>query len=641
VAVIEDFERALGQFLAGDIEFAQLDAMRRDVLASAPESEARIQHSVRDLYARGRLPQQLFAALGGRSDEDAAATGNSGFAASADQLPPPDEHGGLDENTRFRPRAPAGDKPSPGGGAGSPGVHAHDSARDSGARADALASAGAAAPPGDDRTVRTQRTASGAGGEQTIRTQREAPADRDDKTVRTQRDGPARLDEQTVRTHRPGSDVESKTPDGVPGVGSVIKGRFVLESVIGLGGMGVVFAARDLRKEEAQDSNPYVAMKILNAEFRRHPQALITLQRESRKAQALAHPNIINVFDFDRDAENVFMTMELLQGQTLLQLIQKHDATGLSTEKGVPIVTAIASGLAYAHKRGTIHSDLKPGNIFVTDDDQVKILDFDIARTIRYGADGGDSESADPVFDAGDLGGMTPGYASLEMLNGERAEMSDDIYALAVTAYQLLTGRHPFDRMTADEAFRQGRSPKPIKGLKRREWKAIARGLAFKRADRQPDATAFLREFRGTTPITRSIAATILILAVLAMYFAFESIQPEGPKIPFEELPLDVQTQVTTNLERAEVFMTMQRYQQARSMFEDVYNIHEGNPDATDGLDRILELKLKEMRGPATLADLERYMADLDGFESSAYFKQNTRLLEAREDLERRIRELR
>jgi len=92
-------------------------------------------------------------------------------------------------------------------------------------------------------------------------------------------------------------------------VGSVLKGRFVLESIIGHGGMGIVFKAKDLRKEEAQDRNPYIAVKVLNEEFKQHPESLKALQRESRKAQDLAHPNISTVFDFDRDGGNVFMTM--------------------------------------------------------------------------------------------------------------------------------------------------------------------------------------------------------------------------------------------------------------------------------------------------------------------------------------------
>ena len=96
--------------------------------------------------------------------------------------------------------------------------------------------------------------------------------------------------------------------------GSIIKKRFVLETLLGKGGMGLVFGAIDRRKEEARDPNPRVALKVLNADFQRHPQAFMALQREARKAQTLAHPNVVTVFDFDRDGDAVYMTMELLEG---------------------------------------------------------------------------------------------------------------------------------------------------------------------------------------------------------------------------------------------------------------------------------------------------------------------------------------
>src|SRR5215472_5194913 len=110
------------------------------------------------------------------------------------------------------------------------------------------------------------------------------------------------------------------TPSLQPG--SVLKNRFILEAPIGRGGMGTVFRARDLRKEEAQDRNPHVAIKVLNDDFKEHPGALQALQRESRKAQQLAHPNIVTVYDFDRDEGNVYMVMELLQGIPLDRLIK-------------------------------------------------------------------------------------------------------------------------------------------------------------------------------------------------------------------------------------------------------------------------------------------------------------------------------
>ena len=129
-------------------------------------------------------------------------------------------------------------------------------------------------------------------------------------------------------------------------MGSVLKGRFVLESIIGHGGMGIVFKAKDLRKEEAQDRNPYIAVKILNEEFKQHPESLKALQRESRKAQDLAHPNISTVFDFDRDGGNVFMTMEYMDGESFDIFLKRYRDRGLSQDKGLPLIRDMSAGLA-------------------------------------------------------------------------------------------------------------------------------------------------------------------------------------------------------------------------------------------------------------------------------------------------------
>ena len=107
-------------------------------------------------------------------------------------------------------------------------------------------------------------------------------------------------------------------------VGSVVRGRFELESMIGEGGMGVVYRAVDRLHKEMQDRDPYVAIKILNANLNRHPSALIALQRETRKAQLLAHENIINVHSFDRDGSIVYMTMELLDGKSLRSIVAEN-----------------------------------------------------------------------------------------------------------------------------------------------------------------------------------------------------------------------------------------------------------------------------------------------------------------------------
>ena len=122
--------------------------------------------------------------------------------------------------------------------------------------------------------------------------------------------------------HTNRSEADEKTRQIVK-VGIVLKNRFILEGVIARGGMGVVYKAKDLRKVEALERNPYIAIKVLGEDFKQHPESWIGLQRETRKTQQLSHPNIITVYDFDRDGENVFMTMELLEGEPLTELLQR------------------------------------------------------------------------------------------------------------------------------------------------------------------------------------------------------------------------------------------------------------------------------------------------------------------------------
>jgi len=147
--------------------------------------------------------------------------------------------------------------------------------------------------------------------------------------------------------------------------------------------MGIVFKVRDLRKEEAQDRHPYAALKVLNEDFRRHPESLKALQREARKAQNLAHPNIVTVYDFDRDAAIVFMVMELLEGESPDRLIKCLGGSGLPLHKALPIVRALCGALSYAHERGIVHSDFKPANAFVTRTGSIKVFDFGIARAAK------------------------------------------------------------------------------------------------------------------------------------------------------------------------------------------------------------------------------------------------------------------
>lgn len=302
--------------------------------------------------------------------------------------------------------------------------------------------------------------------------------------------------------------------------GRLLKKRFVLEEVLGEGGMGLVYKARDLRKVEAEDRNPYIAVKVLGQNFKDHPQAFVSLQQEAVKSQKLAHPNIVTVHDFDRDGNTIFMTMELLKGDPLDSLLRLEAPFG--KEVALRYFKDLCAGLDYAHKRDLIHSDFKPGNIFVTTGGTVKILDFGIARAAGKSAVNSD-------YDAGDLGALTPAYATVEMVKGEPPSFSDDVYALACVLYVMLTGEHPYDRKSAADAKAENLKPARPACLNNSEWQALSAGLATDKARRPPTVDAFRtlllpQKRRGGF---KSIAALLVLALGAGGWFVFQQQQTE------------------------------------------------------------------------------------------------------------------
>lgn len=327
--------------------------------------------------------------------------------------------------------------------------------------------------------------------------------------------------------------VASQGPDdgsrGNTEAGRLLKNRFVLEEKVGSGGMGDVYKALDLRAQEAQERNPYIAIKILNEDFARHRDAFISLQREASKTRGIPHNNIMGVYDFDREGDTVFMSMELLDGEPLDDYLKKHPE-GVSREDAWNIIDGICQGLMRAHAAGIVHSDFKPGNIYWTGDKTAKVFDFGIARAVSSPGDlAADGEKT--VFDAGDLGALTPTYASYEMLKGKEPSTSDDVYALALVAYEVFSGRHPYNRTPADKALEQGLEPEPIPWMKRRHWRALRRGLAIKGDNRTATVEEFYQGlFSEDPPVIRySVLGLVLVASIsFGVYSYFnETTTPE------------------------------------------------------------------------------------------------------------------
>jgi serine/threonine protein kinase len=332
--------------------------------------------------------------------------------------------------------------------------------------------------------------------------------------------------------------------DAILIIGSIIGGRYELISELGSGGMGKVFKARDRLRAEAQDRDPFIALKVLSERFKEHPDSMIALQRESRRAQTLAHPNVITVHEFFRDGPHFYMTMELLNGKPLDLLLQSDYSAGLEFEDAWPIIEGVGLALQYGHEKGIVHSDIKPGNIFVCTDGTVKVLDLGISRPIPV-TDVPEAEQT--VFDPGTrLGSLTPAYASLEMWNQDTPDPRDDIYALGCVAYLLLTGRHPFDGQSAREAFNQNLSPPKIEKIARSQWSALIDALSFRRDDRTKTVRQVLNRLAPQAVIRSKRRNALYIGAALAVVVAIFGVRYYG--LAVEDRAMDDRGRMATEI---------------------------------------------------------------------------------------------
>ena len=227
-----------------------------------------------------------------------------------------------------------------------------------------------------------------------------------------------------------------------PAVPSSLGSYFISRSedgspcVLGRGAMGVTYRAEDVSLRRP------VALKLINADFAEHGgDARERFVREARAAASLRHPNVATVYQFGIDEETgqCFCAMELIEGETLEQCVQKNGPFPVATV--VEIARQIVSALVAAMKQGVVHRDLKPANIMITTCDEaakieVKIIDFGLAKALGQRAD------KRALTDGGFLG--TPAFASPEQRQRAAVDVRSDIYSLGATLWYLLTGRMPF-----------------------------------------------------------------------------------------------------------------------------------------------------------------------------------------------------
>ncbi len=306
-------------------------------------------------------------------------------------------------------------------------------------------------------------------------------------------------------------------------------GNYQILEEIGRGGMAIVYRAYQ------PSLNRQVAIKVLPPHFTFDRQFVERFLREAQAAASLRHPNIVVVHDVAEQNGLYYIVMEYLQGQTLRQLIEREGP--LSPARVARMVERIASALDYAHQRGFVHRDVKPGNIFVGADDHPTLTDFGIAK----------AASGTQLTRSGMLIG-TPEYMSPEQAQGEQVDRSTDIYALGIVVYQMLSGQVPFGGTTPHAIlYKQiNESPPPLRalqpGLPRALEGALARALAKDPRARYPNAEAFAKALAGTVtslqpapPATRPVWPWMLggiVGIALILIISLAILRPKSPVNP-------------------------------------------------------------------------------------------------------------
>ena len=273
-------------------------------------------------------------------------------------------------------------------------------------------------------------------------------------------------------------------------------GRYELVDVLGRGGMGVVYRARDQVLERE------VAVKLLSAALAEDPMFVARFEREARAAAALSHPNVVGVFDTGWDGERQFIVMEYLPGTNLA--VRLRESGRLSPTRAAAIGAPIAAAMAAAHGKEIIHRDIKPGNVMVADGGEVKVLDFGIARAVA----GTSLTQTEMVL------GSSP-YLAPELARGEPADERSDIYSLGCVMYEMVTGGPPFTGDLPAAIMHQHNSvpPRPPRELEPGTPPAldalVMRMLAKRPRDRPQRAQLLVREIPAAArDSSRAQAAT-------------------------------------------------------------------------------------------------------------------------------------
>jgi serine/threonine-protein kinase len=270
-----------------------------------------------------------------------------------------------------------------------------------------------------------------------------------------------------------------------PQPGDLIADRYELQELVGTGGMSSVFRAHDNQLERE------VAIKILHQHYAEDPEYLERFRREARAVARLSHPNIVTVIDRGDDDGRQYIVFEHVKGENLKELVLR---TGrLPVPQALELALHIADGLSFAHEHGLVHRDVKPQNVLLSDEGEVKVTDFGIARSLHV---------EHGVTQTGTVLG-TGEYLAPEQASGKTVSPATDVYSLGVVLWELLAGDVPFtgDNFVA-VALRHVNEPPPSLRERRPDVSprldaAVQRALAKDPASRFPSMAAFAQELRA------------------------------------------------------------------------------------------------------------------------------------------------
>ena len=276
-------------------------------------------------------------------------------------------------------------------------------------------------------------------------------------------------------------------------------------------------------------------------------------------------------------------------------MIKDYADQGLAYKQAWPFIHAMAEALAHAHKKNIVHSDFKPGNVFIADSGEIRVLDVGIACAIGRG----EKEHQDAtVYNARQLGAVTPAYASLEQLRHSPPDKRDDIYALACVSYELLAGKHPFGKLSAEKANEVSLQVKPINKLSRRQWRCLQKALTFEKDQRLNSVEEFLAGLGPRTTLFYGLwGASLIGLGLVVGTIYLSVIAPptmlEAPKIAVELSP-EQQQKIKDFLELAGIhadvgYLTAPSGSNALWAYQEVLKIDPYNQQAMNGILKIAD----------------------------------------------------